>query len=275
MFSQQRRVDDRIRRAWRVEVQFAGVMAGFGSCYPVPIIQDAGKENVMWVLPTYNRPELCKAVMDQINDVGCSTRGILFVNGYYQYPEYKKIVLPETWRMVVSPENIGVCAAMNKVYREYPDEDFYGLICDDEYVYTRGWDERLSEAAGAWNISHGNDRWQSNGRIHGYVTVGGNLVRECGWWALPGLWHWFHDDVQELLAQTCELRRFCEDVVVEHKHHQAGKATKDGTYTMGESRKDADQQCFENWKRTEATNLMHRILEKRQVVSAPLPKTAA
>jgi hypothetical protein len=216
----------------------------------------------MWFLPSYNRPEQCQAVIDQINKVGCTGTGLLWVNGRDRMDEYAKIKLPNNWHGVSSRENIGVCGAMNECFKRFPDEPFYGLICDDEYTYSTNWEKRLSEAAGGWKISHGNEGWQSQKRIHSYVTVGGDLIRECGWWALPGLWHWYHDDVQELLARECGLRVFCDDVMTEHKHYLAGKAPKDITYSAGESKRIQDQQVFEKWKAEEAAALIERIKHK-------------
>jgi len=213
----------------------------------------------MWALISYNRPEKCKAVIDQILKVGCSTSGVVFVNGDKTGYDFE---LPENWKWFYSPENIGVCAAMNKVFELYPSEPYYGLICDDEFVYTEGWDIKLAEAAGRWNISHGNDGWQSVTRLHSYVTVGGDLVRECGWWSLPGLWHWYHDDVQELLARNLHLKRYCKDIRTEHKHYLAGKAEKDITYQAGESKKGKDQFVYNVWLQNEAPALIKRIKEK-------------
>lgn len=194
----------------------------------------------MWFLPSYNRPEKCKEVLQQIRRVGCSTPGLLFVNGGDHEP-YKELELPDNWTIQFSDTNLGVCGAMNWCFNSYPDEAFYGLICDDEYVYTPEWDKKLIMAAGKTRISHGNDGWQSKQRIHAYATYGGDIVRACGWWAPPGLWHWFFDDVWELIAKDFKFRRFVPEVKCEHKHYLAQKSEKDETYEAGESKKDSDQ----------------------------------
>lgn len=223
----------------------------------------------MWLLPSYNRPEQCRAVIDQINKIGCETFGLLWVNGPEQLEKYKKIELPSLWRVHYHEENIGVCGAMNAAFGMYPEQPYYGLICDDEYVYTPAWDKTLSQAAGNWHIAHGNEGWQSSRRIHSYVTVGGELVRECGWWSLPGLWHWYHDNVQEVLAAHAELRIFCQDVRTEHKHYLAGKAEKDTTYSSGESRATQDEAVFKNWINNPNTpQLINRIRAKKNENSA-------
>lgn len=196
----------------------------------------------MWILPSYKRPEQCRAVLQQIISVGCETPGILFVQS--GEAEYQDMEIPKGWQRILMSHNVGLCRSMNYVFEQFPKEPFYGLICDDEYVFTPGWDKRLLEASGSWNIAHGNDGWQSSRRIHTYATWGGDLIRTVGWWALPGLWHWYFDDVWEKIADECGLRRFCYDVKTEHKHYLSGKVPKDDTYLMGEARSQEDQWLY-------------------------------
>jgi len=214
----------------------------------------------MWILPTYNRPDKCQAVLDQIIEVGCSTVGIVVINGACTNGlPYPALFLPDGWISVTLPENIGVCGAMQYAFTHYPDEDFYGLVCDDEYVFTPGWDIILSEAAGNNKIAFGNDGWQSGRRQHGYVTWGGDLVRAVGFLSLPGLWHWFHDDVWEAIAKAADLNMFCENVRVEHRHYRAGKSEKDKTYEVGMSRAEQDRDVYQAWRNNEFDATMQRV----------------
>jgi hypothetical protein len=215
----------------------------------------------MWVLPTYKRPDKCQAVLKAIKYVGNSSPGLIVVNGTEDAVAYQKMDLPPNWSMAILPQNIGVCGAMNWAFNRYPNEPFYGLICDDEYVYSTGWDKTLIDAAGAKNVSHGNDKWQSGKRMHAYVTWGGDLIRHLGWWALPGLWHWYHDNVWELLMQGTNAVKFCDTVHCEHKHYLAGKTVKDATYTSGESRAMQDQAIFQQWVMTELPRVRQKLSE--------------
>lgn len=201
----------------------------------------------MWVLPTYNRPEKCAAVMDQILSVGCTEPGMVIVNGYEGISQYSRIRLPKNWQMIFSPVNLGVCGAMQLHFLNYPNEPYYALFCDDEYVYTPGWDTTLVKAAGRFGIAHGNDGWQSENRLHTYAVFGGDLIRTVGWWALPNLWHWYFDDIWELIAKDFQLKRFCRDVKTEHKHYLSGKAPRDKTYEAAELRANEDRQRYQEW----------------------------
>lgn len=213
----------------------------------------------MWLLPTYRRPSKCGEVLKAINYVGVSSPGLVLVNGTDDEKAYRALKLPPGWMMEILPVNIGLCGAMNWTFHHYPNEPFYGLICDDEYVYTTGWDQRLIEAADTKYIAHGNDKWQSGKRMHAYVTWGGDLLRQIGWWALPGLWHWFHDDAWEQIASGLNIVKFCEDVYCEHKHYLAGKAEKDKTYLAGESRMMNDRQVYQAWLLTQYPELKRKL----------------
>ena len=216
----------------------------------------------MWILPTMSRPVACQAVIDSMVAANLSTPGLVIVNGD-PGNAYRSIRLPAKWSIITFEDNRGVCGAMNWAFEQFPRADFYALVCDDEFVFTEQFDLKLIEAAGRWNIAHGNDGWQSETRIHTYATWGGELIRAVGWWSLPGLWHWYFDDCWELIASEFGLRRFCRDVLTEHRHYTAGRATFDPTYQAGQSRAGQDQAVFEDWKRDEWPALRGRLRQIR------------
>jgi hypothetical protein len=187
--------------------------------------------------------------------IGCSTPGVVIING----GDYSGLRVPHGWDIEIMPENIGLCGAMQHYFRTHPDEPFYGLACDDEYVYTPGWDTTLTKTAGSSFIAFGNDGWQSGRRQHGYVTWGGDLVRKVGFLSLPGLWHWYHDDVWEAIAERMALNRFCPNVHLEHKHYRAQKSEDDETYILGRSRSEADAGVYTKWYNEELPSLIARL----------------
>lgn len=215
----------------------------------------------MWILPTMNRPEQCRDVIDHLVRHGMSTPGRIIVNGRQQEDAYRQIKLPNQWEMEVLPENIGICGVLNKTFREYPYEAWYGVICDDEFVFTDEWDKKLIASAEQWNIAHGCDGWRSTNRIHTYPTIGGDLIRALGWMALPGLWKWYVDDVWELIARDFGLRRHCLNVKTQHRHPENGLAVQDETYLIGNSRTQRDYEVFQDWKQNEYPTLSRRLQE--------------
>ncbi len=217
----------------------------------------------MWILPSLNRPEQCAEVIERLKTHGCSTPGVLFVNtNEDSVPDaYKAIALPDKWILEISEKNLGLCGSMNWVFKKYPNEPFYGMITDDEFICTDGWDKTLIEAAGEWNVSHGDNGWQSNRRIHGFMTIGGELARTMGYLFPQGLWHWFCDDIYEHIAMGRNLRRFCPEVKIENRHWMLGNIQKDKTYELAESRNLQDQEIFMRWREKEFPSIMKRIWE--------------
>lgn len=211
----------------------------------------------MWILPTLSRPAQCAAVVSQMIRMDCSTGLVVCVNG--NHAEYK-----EAFRNILTPSlvryedtNIGALGALNKLFELYPNEKFYGFIADDEFVMTPGFDKRLIEAAGDWNISHGNDQIQDGKRAQGYVCIGGKLARAAGYLALKDCWHWCgFDQMWETIAAAkgCE-KNYCEDVIVEHRHPYMNKGEMDDCYRLGESRKAEDVLAFRKWMYAEQGGL--------------------
>src|SRR4051794_21575227 len=75
----------------------------------------------MWCLPSFNRPDQCGALIEQMQSLGISTPGILFVNGG-DHDAYRRIELPEGWDFHFQESNIGCNAPLNEVFKRFPDE---------------------------------------------------------------------------------------------------------------------------------------------------------
>lgn len=223
----------------------------------------------MWILPTLSRPQQCAAVLKRIKDAGCSSSGIVFVNGWASASSYFKddIEMPDGWSVHVSEENIGALGALNKVFELYPNEPFYGFVGDDEFLSEApaDWDQQLIKAAGDWNISHGYDNLHQGKRAQGYLCIGGRLARALGYLAIPECWHYYGlDDMWEALrsSKLCSETTFY-DIKIEHRHPATGKIQMDACYELGMSNRDIDQQHYFHWMRTHLPLVAQRIQEAR------------
>lgn len=203
---------------------------------------------------THNRPAECKRALESIIASGCTTAGMLLVNGS-RYPE---MPLPKNWWLTQLDKNIGYCGAMNWVFQHYPKEKFYGMMGDDEVVSTP-FDTQLIEAAGDWNIAHSNDGWQSHRRIHGYAAFGGELIRTMGYIAPQGMWHWYIDNVWEDISGALGIKKMVPEVRTEHLHYITGKSQKDATYELGESRSMQDAEIYRRWHAAEFPDIIKRV----------------
>lgn len=210
---------------------------------------------------TYKRPKQCQEVLDQINAIGCSTKGILCINGSDEYPEINAI--PVGWTIIKNQGNPGFIATLNNVFHAYPKEKFYGFIADDEFIFTPEWDKKLIDAAGDWGLSNSNENWQSRARFQSYCCIGGELARSVGFLALPTCWHWYgFDNFWEYIFHHLKNRKFCYGVKSEHKHWRNGKVEKDDCHVAGDSKENEDKQAFMEWLLSDGKDLIEKIRGK-------------
>ena len=225
----------------------------------------------MWILPTYSRPEQCAEVLQTLKRHGTTTKGVVFVNAEIPAARLRYVNeagpwLPVGWRMTFSENNLGALGAMDAVFKRFPDEDFYGFIADDEFVRTNGWDAKLVNLAGRWDVAHGVDDLHGGRRAQGGLCIGGDLARAVGYLTIPETWHHFGlDDLWESLARggayECHVAR---DVNVEHWHHANGKAPHDECYALGNKWRDYDFQVFCNWLRHKRGPTVERVRTARE-----------
>ena len=173
----------------------------------------------MWILPSYKRADQCRDVLAACVEKGMTTPGVLIVNGPeegYDFP------LPAGWTKHHEPTNIGFAAALNRGAELFPDAPWYGVLSDDCYPETEGWDAALVEAAGDRNIAHCNDNWHSEVRAAGIVVLGGALARALGCITVRGTWHCYCDDLWESVWTDFGNRRYLREVVC--RNPQIGRA---------------------------------------------------
>ena len=226
----------------------------------------------MWFMPSHNRPVQCKEVLERLAALGCSTPGVVLANGgrVEEYGGQAFRALPEGWVLAENAENLGFSGGLNLLFRTFPDEPWYGFIADDEFPLTHGFDKILVEAAGAWNVAHGDDGVNGGRRAQGVVCLGGDLVRAVGYLALGECWHWYaFDDLWEMLGKDGVCRRkFMPEVKVDHRHPLHGKGRRDATYAEGERRAAQDFQAFGRWSRGDRHAARVRVAVARQRAEA-------
>ena len=204
----------------------------------------------MWFLPTLNRAESLRKVIKACVDTAMSTPVCVLVQYGQQKSAYDELELPPNWTIVHLPVNMGMLGARNWALLQYPNEPWYGFMCDDNLPRTNGWDTKLVEAAGNKRFVSCSDLFRAPPRAGGATVFGGDLLRALGFWSLPGLWHWFDDDFWETLGTELGLWTIVKDVVVETVHQENGKMPVDDTFLLGQSRARQDQMVYESWKAT-------------------------
>lgn len=160
--------------------------------------------------------------------------------------EYANLKLPENWGL----HEVKGCGFFsdkaNRIFADFPNEKYYGIIGDDTVPETEGWDRFLGEKAGNLGIAVGSQVYIKR---HGGGAIGGDLVRACGWLCLPVVKHFYADDVLETIGAEFKCISFHDDIRLAHHHFSVGKAPYDEVY-RNRTNSD-DKRAFENWKQND------------------------
>lgn len=226
-----------------------------------------------WFLPTHNRPDRCRAVLEACARTGMDTPATLIVNGREHEDEYFALWQPHSQRWDYRPldQNLGFCGALNWALAEHPDLDWYGFLSDDAPPQTAGWDalllDELSAHGTACRMVTPNDGWLAtadlrNDRFGPCAVFDGDLLRAMGFWALPGLWHSCADHVWEGIGRIFRCWQTRMDVMVPHDHafHRPGDGDPSARLAYGNGRLADDREVYEAWLGSDDRRAMnHRI----------------
>lgn len=133
---------------------------------------------------------------------------------------------------------------------------YLASLGDDHRPRTPDWDLKLIEAIEAMDgpgFAYGNDLLQGAKMPTAWVASA-EVVRALGWMMLPSCEHMYVDAAVLELGKAASRIAYRPDVIIEHVHPLAGKASWDESYreSNAESRYAADRAAFEEWLRNRA-----------------------
>ena len=157
-------------------------------------------------------------------------------------PEYRVLALPRGWMLIVGPRwPLG--EIYNWAFQGRPDAVWYGALADDVVPESPEWDTALIETAGLDGMAVPAGGGTTGGCPH--FVLGGDLVREIGWLALPGLDRLYIDTVWGTIAKARGVYRERPDIMLRHHHFSNGLALRDSTYRK--PRAAEDRAVFDKW----------------------------
>jgi len=129
---------------------------------------------------------------------------------------------------------------------------YLASLGDDHRPRTFGWDAKLIHAIEALEgpgFAYGNDLFQGVKMPTAWVASA-EVVRALGWMMLPGCAHMYVDNAILELGQASGRISYRSDVVIEHLHPLAGKASWDDSYreSNADERYVADRTAFKAWR---------------------------
>ena len=142
--------------------------------------------------------------------------------------------------------------------------DAVGFFGDDHLPRTPGWDGRYLaelERLGT-GIVYGNDLIQG-AALPTQVAMTSDIIRATGAMVPPGLIHLWLDNAWLALGRALDAITYLPDVIVEHLHPIANKATWDAGYAEcnTDAQSDADQAVFEQWREHDLPRWVQQIKE--------------
>lgn len=202
----------------------------------------------MWILASRGRVENIKRFLDKWKETVATTPVYFRIDECDPDIEnYQKLSYPSNWTIVIG-KRCRLGGAMNELFQNHPDRDWYGLLADDLIPQTKFWDVRLIEAAGKSFISQANDLTRKPQNCC-HPVIGGDLVRAAGWFALPDCTHYCVElPWKEVTKRNPKVLKYLEDVIVEHAHWRFDKAEFDSTYEETKPLKHIDHSIWENWR---------------------------
>lgn len=173
------------------------------------------------------------------------------------------------WGFCTIPAGSRCADAHRFITTKWPNEPFYGLLCDDHWPVTPGWHQAMVDAAGDRYIS-GPAGESSFPLLRSAVGMGGGLVRAMGSIVPIPVRHNYEDNVWDTVAADFNLLKPLPEFIVEHRHwnlvrdglNRDWSTTRDATYVRGSDSKiwDEDAQIFAAWlKSAERRELNARI----------------
>jgi hypothetical protein len=199
----------------------------------------------MFLLPTRSRPEILERFIDAyIRTQSTAAVGVLYDDNDPRIDVYERLSHPRDFCRIMTCESDGIGEKYQEGFRLYPNEDWYGLIGDDNVPVTHEWDKRLIEAAGADGVAWPKDGI-NDGSFGTLLVIGGDLIREMGWLSPPGMKHLFLDRLWSDIGRARGKAHYLSDVSVEHWHFSNGKAAYDDTYRRHARFADGDRRVYE------------------------------
>lgn len=211
----------------------------------------------MWILPSLGRPERAQEVAEAIPDDPITLRLHL---GDPKLEGYVKVKWPKAWTIQISKQ-LSLAETLNWALENYPDEESYGFLADDTIPEPEDWRDALEYNAGYWNVAFPDDGIHRH-KLCTHHCIGGRLMRQVGFWALPGLKHNFLDNVWYLIGKNLGCLRYTPYVKFNHRHMIRDASLKDSTYRIGMNYYKHDEAVFREWIRSGVAEDSIRTLQE-------------
>jgi hypothetical protein len=198
-----------------------------------------GEYDLTIYVPTKGRPSNALRLRDAFYDTTSLNSRIVFIlsTNDPKLDAYTRTDLQDI--LIVQPDKPGFVSPLNLGYREDRRQHYsyaVGFMGDDHLPRTKAWDERmvaeLLEMQGGF--VYANDGFQG-ANIPTSIVMSSEIPLALGFMTLPSLKHLWADDWWLAMGNALNKIKYLPDVMIEHLHPAAGKATSDAGYLFSGS----------------------------------------
>lgn len=200
--------------------------------------------SLLVLVPTRRRRASAERLIAACEQTGATADFLLITND--DDGSYDGIALPGNWDQLRLPPlclseklNAGAAYGLSEGYQAI------AFVSDDQVPVTPRWDKALLGAAtGGWAYPDigGHDD------LPECVAIDARIIEALGWFAHPGISHYWLDNVWADLGNATGRLRYLKDVHVEHRHYSRGLAEHDSTYALAESSGEHDANAYKDWR---------------------------
>lgn len=179
------------------------------------------------ILPTRSRPESAERCINALKEHSVMSDFCIAIDDDQAdlYPRLDGVIYEVNPRLRMN-------GTLNLVANKYADKyETIFFLGDDHLVQTPSWDEYLSKAIAhkGYGLAYGNDLLQKQ-NLATAVMMSTNIIKAVGYMAPPKLVHLFMDNYWMILGSRLGTLWYFDNVIIEHLHPIAGKATWDEGY---------------------------------------------
>lgn len=231
--------------------------------------------SLLVITPSRERPKSVARLLDAIHDTAkIDTHLHVCVDDDDEtLPDYRRVfdhAGGENDVLEIGPRK-GLCGWTDEIaIRRAPEYDFLASFGDDMVPRTPGWDFLLTRGItdmGGTGIVYPWDGTRED--IPEAPVMSSDIVAELGWMCLPGLKHWYCDDVWGEIGRRAGCLRHLRAVHVEHLHPGSGVTPFDKTNADSSGSLAADRGVYREWRRTRMDEDVSKIAALRERALQP------
>jgi len=208
----------------------------------------------VWVMFTCENKEVCQQTLNALERL--EGKNLLVINGGKDdyASDTDGLMVPPNWDVIRFPEVMGMCQIMQILFKQHPNEEFYGIIPENCIIEATGWEDKLKQLSAGRMIVSANDGNDAPIAFTGVQYWSGDLVRKVGWWGQPDL----HSSCNDWMWTKIAWDMVCWDRAMQVKvtYLPRKKSAMDDAIMANHAK---DKETFEKWRDKDYHRIFRRL----------------